>query len=979
MYTTLSGDPGVFFVINLDTYEVIRSLPLPGGAKDTWSHVIAPDGSVYTASMDGRLFRYSPETKEIEEIGVIIPGEKAIYGLNADEEGNIYGGTYPNAKVWKYDPSANKFTDYGNMYSTNDYVRSLAYDHKTKMLYVGLGERGRLFKLDPDTGAKEEIALPLVAGVNGDQYPFIYQLDVIDDYLFAHVSGSGISTLIVYDLVNEEWRPEQFPNFHGNRTYSPGNGKAYFKLNAAGGYKLVELDLTTFVARETTMVQDFSMKGGGWVEFDDPQLPGPTLVNIRFDGKVGLFNIATDTYIEKPAIVQGQPIPIHNLEKGPDGKFYMSGYPGGSASIYDPKTGSNTVIKMGQAESIGFVGNYVFFNNYPNAEIYRLDTSKPMDDTNPAKLFSIGHEQDRPYVSLTVDDTLYLGTIPGYGKLGGALVVYDTTSDPAEFEVYRNVVQDQSIVGLACKDGKIYGSTTIVGGLDANPTATAAKMFVWDAATKQKITEFTPNLPGKAPTMISGLTFDEDGLLWAAANGTIFAVDPDTYEVVKSKEVYPGVVDYGMWRPIHMRWGTDGLLYTDLYGKLTVFNTKTLEFQSLGINSPLFTLGDDDNIYYAQGTKLMMIPVTQGDNSEEPEEPEVPQLNVYNGSFEEPVAGNVIPGWSRFFADAAPGVSFEVSTEQAFSGNHSLKVVDNSADEPVAVISDPIAVLPNETYTASVQMFIQAGRASFLARFYDENGQQVGSDLIQHVQTGQGSWQKVTVSGDAPADAKTIRVFASISKAWTGTVYYDDFDVQRKFPDEDAAPGELRLSLEANEVEEGAVFPVKVHVDDANDLYGVKVVITYDPETLAVESAWAGESFKDGYFLANTETPGVIQFVATQVGDQAVNGNAEAAVLEFRALAETNASVITLTADSELVKRDADETQKIYAPESDVTVQVKIVKDYADVNGDGKVNLLDLAAVAKRVDGPYDAKYDVNRDNAIDIKDVSIVSIKILQ
>jgi hypothetical protein len=41
--------------------------------------------------------------------------------------------------------------------------------------------------------------------------------------------------------------------------------------------------------------------------------------------------------------------------------------------------------------------------------------------------------------------------------------------------VFRNVVQDQSIISLDYKDGKVYGSTSINGGLGADPTAEEAK------------------------------------------------------------------------------------------------------------------------------------------------------------------------------------------------------------------------------------------------------------------------------------------------------------------------------------------------------------------------------------------------------------------------------------------------------------------------------------------------------------------------
>lgn len=977
LYTTLAGEPAQFYVIDLDSYKVLQAVSLPSG-KDIWSHVIAPDGTVYIASSGGRLFSYSPVSKEVSEHGIIISGETAIYGLSTDEAGNIYGGTYPKGKVWKFDPVTKQFTDYGRMSDTHSYVRALTY--VDNMLYAGLGVTGKLMKLDPATGEKTDIPLPPVTGVTNGNYPYVYNLDVVDNYLFAHMSGNGISTLIAYNLETGEWRPEELTNFHGNRIFSGNNGKAYYKLNAAGGNKLVELDLATFETRVTSMMQDFSLKGGGMVDLADPQFPGTTLVNIRFDGKIGFFNLQTETYVEKPPLVQGVAIPIHNIEKGPDGRLYMSGYPGGSGSIFNPVTKENTILPLGQSESIGQIGNIVYFSNYPKAEIYQFDVTKPVAADNPVKIFSIGEEQDRPYVNTTVGSKLYIGTIPDYGKLGGALVEYDSASTEAvKHKVFRNVVQDQSIVGLAHLDGKMYGSTTIHGGLGIPASQSEAKIFVWDTVKNEKITEFTPNIPGGKITMISGLTIGPDGLLWAAANGTIFAVDPATLEVKKSKEIYTGVSSYGMWRPIHLRWGTDGMLYTDLNGKLTVIHPTTLEFQNLGVNTQLFTLGNDGNIYYAASSKLYMIPVTHGDNTvdpEEPEEPVEPKLNVWNGSFEKPLQGSAIPGWSNILQPTA-NTSFQLSSDKAFSGKNSLKVIDTSSSEAIAIGSMPVEVLPGEAYTMTAQLFIETGRTSFLARFYDETGKQTGADLIAHYTTGLGKWQEVKLSGTAPANAKTARLFASVSQLYMTTSYYDHFEITGKFPNTEVTAGQLNLTASKLTVEKDTLLPLQLQVNEASDLYAVKGVIHYDATHFAVDSVTVGDSFKNAFFTYDAATPGVIKIVATQTGDSSINGIADVAHIKLKAIKDGSSPVV-LSKLSQLGKIDADETGKTYSPDADSTLQITIVKEFSDINGDGKVNLNDVVAVAKQVGKAYDAKFDVNQDGIVDIADVSIVATKVL-
>jgi hypothetical protein len=178
--------------------------------------------------------------------------------------------------------------------------------------------------------------------------------------------------------------------------------------------------------------------------------------------------------------------------------------------------------------------------------------------------------------------------------------------------VFENVIHNQAIVALAEKGDKLYGSTTIAGGLGIDPTEEAAKVFVWDLESNEKVTEFAPEIPGLdySPRMISGMSEGPDGLLWSAADGTIFAMDPETLEVVKSKTIYEDVKHYGRWRPIHIRWDYNGIMYTTLAGNLTAIDPVSLDFETLG-TTELATVGNEGDIYYADGTDLMKIDVLE--------------------------------------------------------------------------------------------------------------------------------------------------------------------------------------------------------------------------------------------------------------------------------------------------------------------------------------------------------------------------------
>lgn len=618
MYTTVNGKPAMLNVIDLADNKLLRTFPLPD-ADSSWAKAVAEDGTLYIAGQS-KVYRYSPQTKELDDLGVAIPGETSIWGLITDEQGNLYGGTYPNAKVFKFDPRTETFTDYGTMVEGQGYVRSIAY--ADGIVYTGIGTVGHIVKLNPVTGEKEELPIRDIPGVSS--LPFVYGLDARGDYLFAYLNGNGTTALIIYDMARGVWLDEVYNGYGGLDVSPEHEGKVYFVQNR----KVQAFDMTTQQVTDTGLAYGTGFRSSGWVRFpNDPELPGETLVTIQFGGKAALFNFESGIQKMLPAVAEGQPTLIQALEKGPDGKIYTSGMTSALGGAFDPITRTHSTYPMGQAESIGSLGNDLYFGIYPKAEIRKLDTTKPIQadpskpNPNPVSLFYMGEDQDRPYVQTSGDGKVYFGTIPYYGELGGALVAYDPALNT--FDVHRQVVHNQSIVGLAYRDGKVYGSTSIRGGLGIDPTESEAKMFVWDAVSGVKLSEFTPDIPGavKAPIMISGLTFDQDGLLWAAADGILFAVDPETQEVVKSKVIYPGVTDYGMWRPIHLRWGQDGLLYTDLYGKLTVLDPKTMEHEALGINTALFTLGNDGNIYYAQETRMYMIPVSDVGEEEDTQLP----------------------------------------------------------------------------------------------------------------------------------------------------------------------------------------------------------------------------------------------------------------------------------------------------------------------------------------------------------------------
>jgi hypothetical protein len=350
------------------------------------------------------------------------------------------------------------------------------------------------------------------------------------------------------------------------------------------------------------------------VELKDPNWPGWTLVGtLGNTGEIYRYNPQTGKNDLRDIAYPGQPINIHDVEAGPDGKIYSGGYLAGNMGVYDPATGKTEHLSgSGQTEGLVFIGKKMYMGVYPTARIFEYDTEKPWTGTkpafiepekgaNPEQIFSLEDNpniagytnQDRPFAMAGAEDLqkLIVGTVPKNGMLGGALAVWDV-KERGEPEVYWNVVPDQSIVSLAYRDGVAYGGTSIYGGLGSKEKAKEAELFAWDVAGKKKLYSLVP-MPGKPA--ITQLLARPDGKIWGLAGGDIFVFDPATQRVVAQKTAVPGAG--GMWRDGSLRNGNDGMVYGTAGQKLFRVDPKTMDVKVLAQGADKVTVGGNGKLY----------------------------------------------------------------------------------------------------------------------------------------------------------------------------------------------------------------------------------------------------------------------------------------------------------------------------------------------------------------------------------------------
>ncbi|TMV48726.1 hypothetical protein FE783_16885 [Paenibacillus mesophilus] len=792
MYTTVTGNPNVadnpayFNVVDLDNYSLIRSLPLSGGGQ-SWGHAVDAQGQVYIASAS-YLYRYSPVTKSVTKLGTS-QGASTLYGLAVDDKGAVYGGTYPTGTVFKYDPATNQITDYGRIAANKEYVRAIAYHNG--YVYAGTGAVGELYKLNPADGSKTRIPFPDSAGFTPGNEPTVYAMNVVRDFLFVHMSSTP-NKMLIYDLAAGQWLPDAVDNYRGMYVSPEMNGKTYYL--ADGRYYAFDLD--SRISTPTDVLFGSYFRKGTWIEVKgDPELPGMSLATILYNGAVAISNFTTNVVKSWMPVVPGTPVSIQSLEFGPDGLLYSTGYQGTYGARYNIATGNKEMFSMGQAEGMIAYGNKMIFGEYPSAHMHELDTTMPLErNANPKKIHEIGYGQDRPFALATGDNKLFTGTIPKLGELGGAISIYDGT----EWETYRNVVENQSIMGLAYRNGKLYGSTTVWGGLGIEPTAAEAKIFIWDVAAKRKIAEFVPAIQqagGMKPKSIGGLSFGPDGLLWGAAYGTIFAMNPDTYEIVKQKEITATdwVFDHN-WVPVKLRWDAEGILYTTLGGQIVAVDPSTMAFAKIpGTKTNLMTLGPDGNLYYNEASVLKKISVTK----ELPPVYADVEVPVVNGGFEQVNGDGTIPGWQSFgFGTGQAGIS--VSQEQAKEGQNSLLIADTSTTAETGVISDPFPVTPGVEYTGKTNIYLNGGRTIFSMKYYDAAGKEikVTPAPANYFSSPVKQWANAEFSSIAPQGAVSGKLVLFCSQSWVGTAFFDHVKMYKKIAVETPPQGPVAQELE---------------------------------------------------------------------------------------------------------------------------------------------------------------------------------------
>ncbi len=589
IYTVVRGRPAHLVGFNLKTNELIADFPL-ADTDGSWSITATTNGTVYVASSQGYVFQHLAGTKEIKNLGIALQNEKLVWDVVAGKKNEVYGGTYPGGRVFKYQ-SKEGFVDILEEAVVNQqqYAQFLAFDKKTNKLYVAVYVGANVVEIDLSTKKRREL-LPEHYQKKGS----IYNIKLLDTktgtkiLVWLNNIGVGRETLVID--VNSGKHEAVLPTMEVRTLLqNEKNGEIFYTVDA-------NLFSATFIGKKLENVEKIlnftgKTKASRWKNENEIEL-------LTSDGSLVSYNLDTKAQKIVQLKIPQQPIDISNLFYGPDNKIWLSGYLVGGNSTYDLKTkGTTPYLGLMQAEGMAKKGNDIYFGIYPSAQLFKYNTNEEwsLKKKNPSVIGQI-KGQSRPFTILSTDslNSIYFGTVPDYGKLGGALVAYNISNK--EITVYDQIIKNQAPVTLTYLNGLIWGGTTTSGGLGVSPSEKEGKLFCWDPIANKLIYETTP-IPGIMA--ITALIKGPKQTLWGMTDGIIFEFDPASKATIFQQKIYevPAVRTH-LWRDATLVLHPSGKIYMTGGKKLYCIDPETKSVSYLKDNLDLMTMDGEGNLYF---------------------------------------------------------------------------------------------------------------------------------------------------------------------------------------------------------------------------------------------------------------------------------------------------------------------------------------------------------------------------------------------
>jgi hypothetical protein len=510
---------------------------------------------IYIGSyLEGQLFRWRPDLDEPERIRLPRPNHERyefVFSIERGSDGYIYIGTWPEGDLLRYDEITKRIDNLGPMVDdppAEYYLRHINAEFEGH-LFLSFGTEVALIDYDLETGVARSM-LPdqfldqtWVGFSTRFRDMLVTMVDPASALIFQHPETHEVDR-IVYEPEGLRIWP------HNYRSLQPYGDDIYFGTIEDDALRRYDYAADSF--------EEVGEKLGHPIGIAADRY----LFTCTQTGTYSVFDLKTDSVvIQRPSDFQGDGMLIHSISKGPKGSVVGGTYINQGFFTYHPDNDDmyspgRAVEFAGQIDNLTTYRNKVYIGHYTKARFSVFDFERPWNpgydqDANPKYLGSANMEQDRvPHGVVGPDNRIYFGTKPGYGKLGGSIVRIDPDSD--SLEVFRNVIEDQSIYALV-SDGKqhLFGSSSIRGGLGSRPSVPSSKLFKWDVRRSEKVWEQTII---EDTYEMWGLAWLADDILIGSADSSLYVFDTVNESVIAQRKVVPEAIK--MLVP-----STDGWIY----------------------------------------------------------------------------------------------------------------------------------------------------------------------------------------------------------------------------------------------------------------------------------------------------------------------------------------------------------------------------------------------------------------------------------
>jgi len=527
-----------------------KQLNLLGRGGQVWGLCAHSSGKAYASIGSGEIFVLDVAADHVGLLGRAPKGEDVVWELYEAADGNLYGGTYPHAKLARVNAQTGAIEDLGRMDPEQMYVRTIAT--KDKYVYCGCG--------------------------------------VTKPSVWAYNIRTGEKTQILPDEARRGTGWGRASKRIDGHVYIYGNGDRHWRVTG------LQLERVGKVAGLPALQLD----DGAHVFADDQAGLNRQYLLVTRDGKRSTV----------PFDYTASGTPLWSLIEGPDGRIYGNTHTPITLFAFDPATGK-THVYGDPVEHAGQIYSWMWHKGRLHMAAYSKctytiwDPGRPWNfgteaGNNPRRLGKTSRHVQRANAMMLAPDGqhVFVGGLPSYGRVGGALAIVDP--DAPQFEVIERPVEPQSPWTLATTPDPtvIVIGTSTYGGSSTRQALKPGRVVFWDWQRRQKVGELTP---WDDETVIGSLLRLGNELWVCSAPKGKIAV----YNFAAGKIVH--MADYGCG-PGRMRLReSDGKIYASMAGRIVCIDPATRRHEIIGTYPDLhaaiaFT---GKHLYAFAGTNLL--------------------------------------------------------------------------------------------------------------------------------------------------------------------------------------------------------------------------------------------------------------------------------------------------------------------------------------------------------------------------------------